>query len=651
MDDEQLRQQFNQFNSQIDQQEQEQGGSFLTDTALPAAGGIIGGIGGSFVSPIAGTAAGGAAGSAAGTALGNIIEGEDDLTEDVAKEAALGGAFSFGGPALRLGKAALSSGGRAALGSLDDAARVASGSAKATGGEVVEQGANKATKLGDNLQRSVLAPEEAFTKGQVGSFTGREVDSIAELGKRYLPKGSAQFKLSKTPDVADNILNEVDSLVGQSTKKTSAKAVGDQVSKNLDDLGLLSTNAQKRTADSIMSKINDFADETGNLTAKQLNKFRRELNKNLGRAYNNVSKGNPASNADEIRLSVKESVDEVFPNLIDDSANMGRIQRLNQDLKTLNDASKALFSRATQPANVPIVGSIRSKGLSRGLQSASDRTGRALESAGRTASRVNTPSVAGRQAGRGVAGTTASQALPRMATSEQEGTTQGQQQPQTIDDVLNQQVGAGVQPGGMQGGLQGAQTGSPFGQTTGTTGTTGTQQQSTYPIENAIADMRRDPENADFYEQLYEFSNQGQNELSEEEQKFQQVSSTLDELEQLYNQAGGASGRVGGAVEAAQGLVGLDSEAQAYRQMRKASASQMSKALGESGRLTDQDIKRALNAIPDVTDTPEEARIKFQSLRQLLSSSVGAGAGLQPQQTQQSQPTDLNQAAASSLGL
>lgn len=98
--------------------------------------------------------------------------------------------------------------------------------------------------------------------------------------------------------------------------------------------------------------------------------------------------------------------------------------------------------------------------------------------------------------------------------------------------------------------------------------------------------------------------------------------STVGVLENLYQQAGGAQGRLGGRVQGLLGSVGLASTRKTYEDQRMAAATQIARAFGES-RPTDQDIQRILRAIPTATDTPQEAQLKFSTLRELLSTASG----------------------------
>lgn len=111
--------------------------------------------------------------------------------------------------------------------------------------------------------------------------------------------------------------------------------------------------------------------------------------------------------------------------------------------------------------------------------------------------------------------------------------------------------------------------------------------------------------------------------LSNNQQKgvlaMQNALSQVEQLEQLYNQAGGGQGRIGGAVSGLLGRVGANAEAQAYRQKRAGAAALIARALGESGTMTDQDIKRALDQIPDIDNTAQEAQIKWSAIKQILN--------------------------------
>lgn len=61
-----------------------------------------------------------------------------------------------------------------------------------------------------------------------------------------------------------------------------------------------------------------------------------------------------------------------------------------------------------------------------------------------------------------------------------------------------------------------------------------------------------------------------------------------------------------------------------YQDQGKASLGMLIKAMGDSGTLSDGDTQRALGLIPDITDSPEKAQNKYDTLMQML---ISAGSG------------------------
>ena len=104
--------------------------------------------------------------------------------------------------------------------------------------------------------------------------------------------------------------------------------------------------------------------------------------------------------------------------------------------------------------------------------------------------------------------------------------------------------------------------------------------------------------------------------------KLSQALGTVDTLQQQFESAGGGQS-YGGYGASLLGALKMNPQAGAYNDMRGGFLSQVSKALGESGVLTDQDIARVRNLVPDLADNPEQAAIKWQALRQVLSGSMG----------------------------
>jgi hypothetical protein len=103
----------------------------------------------------------------------------------------------------------------------------------------------------------------------------------------------------------------------------------------------------------------------------------------------------------------------------------------------------------------------------------------------------------------------------------------------------------------------------------------------------------------------------------------------IKKFSDTINTQAGPAARVSGALRTGMGAVGLDPRAKVFRDTRAANAIRLSRALGEVGVLTNQDIQRAVSLIPDLGSTREEATLKFQQLEQLINSALTA-KGLPP---------------------
>jgi hypothetical protein len=109
--------------------------------------------------------------------------------------------------------------------------------------------------------------------------------------------------------------------------------------------------------------------------------------------------------------------------------------------------------------------------------------------------------------------------------------------------------------------------------------------------------------------------------------------STLTQLEQMLNQAGGASGPVGGNISSFMGGLGLNNNAKTYNDLAAGSVTQIAKALGETGAMSDSDRIAYQSLLPRITDTPEVAANKFAALRARMAAAhqntlhYGGGGG------------------------
>lgn len=97
--------------------------------------------------------------------------------------------------------------------------------------------------------------------------------------------------------------------------------------------------------------------------------------------------------------------------------------------------------------------------------------------------------------------------------------------------------------------------------------------------------------------------------------------STLDQLQGLFQQAGGGSGRLVGSVQNVLGNAGLNNNVDLYNAQAESTITQLAKALNGGGQVTDADARVVINALPKVTDNADVAAAKFAALRQRLQLS------------------------------
>lgn len=94
----------------------------------------------------------------------------------------------------------------------------------------------------------------------------------------------------------------------------------------------------------------------------------------------------------------------------------------------------------------------------------------------------------------------------------------------------------------------------------------------------------------------------------------------MNTLMKLFNKAGGGSG-VGGHLTNALNTVtasAYNPAAEAYNTQRNALAVALARAGGDSGALSDRDIQSYLSMVPNITDNPKTARLKIQSIYDML---------------------------------
>ena len=99
----------------------------------------------------------------------------------------------------------------------------------------------------------------------------------------------------------------------------------------------------------------------------------------------------------------------------------------------------------------------------------------------------------------------------------------------------------------------------------------------------------------------------------------------LSQLYDLYNNIQGGTGPIAGNVTNFMNTItggGYNTEANTYWQVSRGALGKLIKGMGDTGALSEGDQKRALQMIPNITDTREAAEQKFMALYNILSSAA-----------------------------
>lgn len=106
--------------------------------------------------------------------------------------------------------------------------------------------------------------------------------------------------------------------------------------------------------------------------------------------------------------------------------------------------------------------------------------------------------------------------------------------------------------------------------------------------------------------------------------KLQSAGTALDQLESLYQKAGGGQGVIGGNIANFLGGLGLNSDVNTYNQLAQGLINQIGAAIGKTDSLnTEGEVQRALSLVPKITDDNQTAMNKLSTLRQLLQTNTG----------------------------
>lgn len=104
--------------------------------------------------------------------------------------------------------------------------------------------------------------------------------------------------------------------------------------------------------------------------------------------------------------------------------------------------------------------------------------------------------------------------------------------------------------------------------------------------------------------------------------KFDAAGNAIDQLENLFDQAGGGKGPIAGTLQSIAGNWGWDSNAKTYNDLSEGLVNQIAQAIGKTDSLnTEGEVQRALKLIPQLNDDATTAKNKLETLRQMLSTT------------------------------
>lgn len=444
---------------------------FWTDqisTGLGIAGGIGGGILGTLAAPVAGTAAGAVAGSAGGSALGEFIEnaitGEKDKSKNVVQEGVLGGVFAL--PPLKAARAGMALAKGAGKEGVSQAL-IGGAKQQATRGLAERTGNNLlgdawGIQAGTKLFGKPVTPQKAnnlqkFVTGTVGVPKTANADQVFERVVNVQNDTGAAIKSAIKSSTLDpkNIDTLTSSLSGKFSKVIGANAADNPIA--LDIL------TQIKTAKS----------------PSELWDVRRRIDDTLINFGRNPQAGAPGTEqlARIARTEINNTLNKSAPG----------IAALNKTYSQASDVAELVAGASRTPKGLKLPGFLGSVG-GRTIQSGRAALGQGIGSIRGGAG--DGLSIAGNGSVNKQLGLTVPRLGARQAIGQNLFGNPGSKAP-SLDEALMQQQGE-FDPNAVDPNAYGSSVEAEV-----------PTEQSPYSRENLMADIQRDPENADKYIQYY----------------------------------------------------------------------------------------------------------------------------------------------------
>lgn len=460
---------------------------------------------------------------------------------------------------------------------------------------------------GEKVATSLVQPKVAATP-----FAAEEEKAIVQGLRDLGIKGSPQAQREAMPEVFRQLSGQIDDLLTRSPET---------VKKGFIRKGIKSALSESINYDPSMPEYKQAAEKFINqvmkgaggneVDAKVLFKAKQNLGHQLSRAFTKIEKGNPLTSQEEVGVAIWGAIDDMLPQSV---RSLTRMQSL------LYKASPGLMKSAQKGVSLPMVGklpSVVSEPLQTGVSTVGQGMLKAGEAGQKAAAGIQAPALkiagappvaesAGRMAGASFGRAPSEVQMPVEMPSTQEAQPilspggQWQWNPQTNDWEPVQ--GAG-QAGGMD--------------------------------QRAVAiAMLKNPKYASVIKGAYEMM-RGPQLPAQEQAKVKEAGAGLrlvgvleNAFGELQKQGVTASGGGLGILQGMKGTAGsvLQSNpaAASYQRTVDAFLSRLSRASGEKGVLTDEDLQRIRRAIPDFYTSPAVAARNWQMIREIIGAAIEA---------------------------
>ncbi len=475
-------------------------------------------------------------------------------------------------------------------------------------GRLFVKDAGKPGRLSSALMRqSTIAPTSTIGKASQQQTLTNLASRFPELrGSGFRKFQNVEKVIGKQVDEVDNLLKAGSNSIGQPEFMAKIQDIATSIPDGLDQKQF--TRLYNRAVSDVFG-----SNVPPMLSATHVNALRRSINKHASTAMKKLDRGGSLTSGDNAILMLRDVLGDTVGDLAGPKV-QGAVKTLNRNMNTLIDAIpefKKLSEQSLKPfgLDIPVV----SQAIPRMTQSALDVAGRTGAAVGR------------------VTGAPAGQMLRNQALVRTPFAIGGAMNvPETPQEAFQSESPMQQQPGGadpLMARLAGGQSGTDFSSPQNAMQSSQAQQ---LHMASMLALQSGDIKSAQvlsaFADQAAQFEkSMGPAKMSTDQRKAETAATSalgvVDQIEKAYNEVGGAQGAITGTARNLGGKVRLDQDANYYNSQREGYLSRIARAFGEVGTLAEGDVQRAINLIPDLADTPENAQKKLAGLRQLIGEA------------------------------